>query len=289
MRLLLVGNPAASGGRGRSRVERAERALAATGATVTTLLTERRGHAREALATPPGDVDRVVACGGDGLVSEVAAALAFGDLPMAIVPAGRGNDFAMGIDLPLDVEASALLAARGRVSRVDLGRCDDRVFCTVAACGLDAEVSRRGRTSRLSLPGAGTYVMEALRAIATFRPGRMRIELDDAVIDEDCLLVAVANTRTYGGGFLIAPAASATDGLLDACVVRATGRLRALRLFPAFYRGTHATLPEVRTLRVERVRIDATPGLDLEADGESLGRTPAVLTSARAALPIVVP
>ena len=56
MKLLLVGNPAAGTGRGRRRLERVEHALRAEGADVTTVLTERVGHARTLLESPPDEL-----------------------------------------------------------------------------------------------------------------------------------------------------------------------------------------------------------------------------------------
>ena len=67
MRVLLIGNPASGGGRGRKRMELVERHLRAAGCRVDARLSQHPGHAGELLADPPSDTDRVVACGGDAV------------------------------------------------------------------------------------------------------------------------------------------------------------------------------------------------------------------------------
>lgn len=289
MRVLLVANPASGGGRGHRRMKLAERQLRAAGCRVDARLSEHVGHAREILACPPPETDRVVACGGDGLVAEVAAALSGGDLPMAIIPAGRGNDLARALGVPLSLALAARAAATGIEARCDLGEAGGRPFCTVAACGLDAEVSRRARSSAFQLPGAGTYVVELLRALASLNAFDVEIDHDGGRFTGRALAVAAANTPTYGGGFRIAPDARLDDGCLDLCIIREVSRLRALRLFPLIFSGRHLDLDEVCLVRTSECEIRTTPPLVVEADGEALGATPLRYRTLEAALPIILP
>lgn len=289
MRVLLIGNPASGGGRGAARAAVVERHLRAAGARVEAVLSERPGHAAELLAEPPPEIDRVVACGGDGLVSEVAAALAGGELAMAIAPAGRGNDVARALGMPLSLPLAARAAVEGSEKRMDLGEAGGRLFCTAAACGLDAEVSRRSRASAFQLPGPGTYVVELLRALASFEPFEFELEHDGGRLEGRALAIAAANTPTYGGGFRIAPDALLDDGCLDLCIVGAMSKLRAVRLFPTIFSGRHADLPEVTLVRSGGARLRTEPALGVEADGESLAATPVRYTCRDAALAVVVP
>ena len=66
-------------------------------------------------------------------------------------------------------------------------------------------------------------------------------------------------------------------------------RLRALRLFPSVFSGTHLELPEVRLLRTRGFVLTTEPALAVEADGEALGATPASYRALPGELPIVVP
>lgn len=288
MRVLLAGNPASRAGRGARSMQEAARVLREGGADVRVFETTGPGHARRDLAAALRDAERVVACGGDGLVSEVAAALSGGATPLAIVPAGRGNDFARALRVPLEVAAAARLALEGSPRAVDLATGNGATFCTVAACGLDAEVSRRARRMTLPLPGAATYVLALLLQLRDIPGARMRVRVDGAlVIDDELMVLAMANTPNYGGGIRIAPDARVDDGLLHACALRKTSRRRALALLAQVMRGRHAAEPEVRMLSGRRIEVVADPPLPLEADGEALGATPAVFECVPGALRVI--
>jgi diacylglycerol kinase family enzyme len=101
------------------------------------------------------------------------------------------------------------------------------------------------------------------------------------------MLCAVSNTGRYGGGVLIAPEASADDGLLDVCLVAHASRIRLLRILPAAYRGAHVHAREVEMLRAAAVSITTDHPLPIVADGESAGETPATISVERAALLVV--
>lgn len=288
MRVLLVGNPASGGGRGRNRIAAAEAGLRRAGAHVETILTEQPGHASRLLQSPPTNIDRVVACGGDGLVQEAASAMAGRELPLAIVPAGRGNDFARALGLPLEIAAAARLAISGLPRRVDLGLANGRRFCTVAACGLDAEVARRARVSRLPLPGPTIYVAQLLLALVRGLPAfDAAITIDGRRVDSRLMVLAVANTPTYGGGFRIAPSARVDDGRLEACLIRASSRPRALALFPRVFAGRHVSLPEVSMIACEEIDVETAPAMAIEADGESVAATPCAYRVERGVLAVI--
>ena len=55
----------------------------------------------------------------------------------------------------------------------------------------------------------------------------------------DCLMCAVCNGRTYGGGFYAAPEARPDDGWLDVFIIRRVGRLTIARLLGMYKGGKH--------------------------------------------------
>lgn len=103
------------------------------------------------------------------------------------------------------------------------------------------------------------------------------------------MLVAFANTPTYGGGIRIAPHARLDDGKLDIFVVRAMAKTRLLRLFPSVYSGRHLDLPEVEHFQSERLHIETEGPVDVYADGEYVCHTPVEVTVKGAALKVIVP
>ena len=288
MRVLLAGNPASGSGRGAAAIERAARGLRELGASVDVLRSEGPGHVRRALSEGVPH-ERVIACGGDGVVSEAAAALRGTGVPLAVVPAGRGNDLARALSLPRGTVAAVKLALSGTPRPMDLGLANGRAFCTVAACGLDAEVSRMARASVLPLPGPGVYLVELLRALRRPPAFAARLEHDGGVFEDELLVLAVANTATYGGGFRIAPDARPDDGLLDVVAIRTRSRLQALALVPRVMRGTHLTLGGVTVFRTRRLVAKLSPDAAIEGDGEPLAASPVTYEVDPGALMVVGP
>jgi diacylglycerol kinase (ATP) len=292
-----VMNPAAGRGRGRARLPRVADALADAGLDLEVELSADPDHlvtlARDAFARGRA----VVACGGDGTVCALAGVAADHDGVLGIVPVGSGNDFARQLDIPRDDVAAAIDVLRtGHVVRADLGRvhtADGRQtwFTTVANTGFDAAANEWANQVTWT-SGAPLYVLATLRTLATYRPQRFHLTVDDTVIDTDAWLVAVGNTRTYASGMAITPTASVHDGLLDVCVVGPVSRVDFLRTFPSVFRGEHVEHPDVCTWRGTTVTVEV-PGtgapVELWASGEHAGPLPATITPVAGALAVVVP
>jgi diacylglycerol kinase (ATP) len=107
------------------------------------------------------------------------------------------------------------------------------------------------------------------------------------VIERDLLLVAVGNTRSYGGGMQIAPGADPTDGLFDVTIGGAVSRRGVLRMMPHVYRGTHIANPKVEVVRTNSLRIES-PSISAYADGEYLGPLPVEITLLPRAVHVLV-
>ncbi|MCU0620934.1 MAG: diacylglycerol kinase family lipid kinase, partial [Gemmatimonadales bacterium] len=248
------------------------------------------GHAHAiAAACVAARVPTVLACGGDGTVHEVARALAGGATALAVLPCGRGNDFAGALGLPSRVGAVVETVLGGRVRAVDLGEVNGTPFCTVAAIGFDAEVAAHVAAGGAVTAGRGAYLAAALAMLFRYRAPWLRFEGDFGVREGRYLLGAVANTARYGAGIRIAPDARADDGLLDCCLVRDLPRLTALRVIPGMYRGAHLRRPEVEVVRTRELRVTCDRPMPLAADGEVVGEAPARLSVRPAALRVLAP
>jgi diacylglycerol kinase (ATP) len=234
----------------------------------------------------------LVACGGDGVVTEVAAVAADTGRRLAIVPTGAGNDFAraLGYDIKRPLDAFAALE-HGRDRVVDLGRVNGRWFTTVTASGFDAEANRWANTVH-RLSGTTLYVAAVPRTLTVYRPQPFHLQVDDTELDVHAWLVAVGNGPSYAGGMRIAPAARLDDGVLDVTVIGAMSKLEFLYNFPKVFKGSHVSHPKVHTYRGARVEL-SSPGsrlpLEVYADGERVGPMPAAMQAARDALTARVP
>ena len=292
--IAVLSNPFAGKGRGRAAAAGAVAHLHAHGVAVReyagSSAEDTRSLAATALAAEP---TALVVVGGDGTLSGILDVVVATTVPVVLVPAGTGNDFARALGLPRrDIAAAAELAVSGRVRAVDVGevRSGERrsLFLTVAALGFDARVSER--TNRLRWPrGGARYYLALLIELARLHPVTFTIACDDdAPMIAPGTLVAVGNTASYGGGMPVAAGAAPDDGQLDVVQVTPLGRLHLLRLFPLLLQGRHLDRPEVTHRRAVRVRISA-PDLVVYADGERVGEDECTITVRPAALRVLVP
>ena len=165
----LIVNPHAGAGRALRLLPGVEAALRGragrSGSQPTTSMQHARELARE--ACDGGEI--VAAMGGDGIVGAVAGELRDGKGLLAVLPGGRGNDFARKLGIPFDpVEAVALLRARRRDAASTSPRPAARPTSGILSAGIDSDVSRIALETRLKL-GTFVYTYGVLRAIASWR------------------------------------------------------------------------------------------------------------------------
>jgi diacylglycerol kinase (ATP) len=276
-------NPSSGGGAAPGAVVPVARALRDAGAVVD--VTYSPGpQAMAALvdqAVARGDV--VVSVGGDGMLSSLAGLVSGRDATLAMVPAGRGNDFARMLGLPTAPEAQARVLLEADSRRVDLLSVsglggDHRIVAGSVYAGVDARAAEIVDRATW-VPRRLQYPYAALRSLATYRPGHYRVSVDGVQHEYAAATVVVANSAYYGQGMQIAPPASVEDGVLDVVVIEAASRLALMRSLPKVYDGRHVALPEVTVLSGKRVEIGGTSRgpIPVGGDGEPLGHLPALL------------
>jgi YegS/Rv2252/BmrU family lipid kinase len=227
--------------------------------------------------------------GGDGTAHAALQAVAGTGTPLAVIPAGTGNDLVRALGVPPGPLAAARAAAEdlaaGLSQAVDAGRTGDRWWATVLCCGFDSAVS--DRANRLRWPrGRRRYDVAVLAELARLRPRELTLTLDGEARTLPITMVAVGNTSWYGGGMKVCPGADPTDGLFDVTVVGATTRLELVRTKPMLATGTHVEHASVTVHRAARVEL-ACPGVTTYADGEPVAPLPAVAECVPGALHVV--
>jgi diacylglycerol kinase (ATP) len=270
------------------------------------------------------EVDAVLVFGGDGTIHRHLGQLVELGLPVLIVAAGSGNDFARSLGLPQVRDALAawrkFRAGGGNVKVIDLGvitpldarsvatgsagdgdvtahdvLASPRYFCCVAGVGLDAEVARKAGKLPRWLRSRGGYVLSLIPTMLRLTALAMKISSRDdgdswmPRSDRPTLLAAFANTPSYGGGMKIAPEAKMDDGLLDVCVVGSVDAFKLFCMFPTVYGGQHLKIREVEYFKTRQVRVETEHPVDVYADGEYVCRTPVEIGIQTDALKIVTP
>ena len=178
-------------------------------------------------------LDAVLIFGGDGTVHRHLPALLKLGVPVLVVPAGSGNDFAraLGISNVRDSLSAwkGFVSVANKIRTVDLGTITalekpstTTYFCCAAGVGLDGEIARRANALPRWLRAHGGYAFSLPPALMQFRAFVLKLSVAQGRPEEFCLrshqpvLAAVfANTPVYGGGMKVAPTAKMDDGLFD--------------------------------------------------------------------------
>jgi diacylglycerol kinase family enzyme len=216
-------------------------------------------------------LDRIVAAGGDGTVGPAARLASSTGLPLAVVATGTANSFARWLELPLDADDAARLAARPQavLRTVEVADACGRPFVNVAATGLSVLAAHGARPLKKPL-GPAAYAVGALRAGLTGRPLHTAVRCDGELAWRgDAWQVLVAATGAFGGD-------SATGGVdtadrrLDVAIVPAGPRRRLAARALAMRRRELVHEDEVTHVRGRVVELELPAGHPFNVDGEIL-------------------
>jgi YegS/Rv2252/BmrU family lipid kinase len=289
VRFALIVNPVAGGGRAGRALTGVQRELTRLGLEHRAELTRGLDHARELATAASAAGEVAVAFGGDGLVGAVAGALKYSDGVLGLLPGGRGNDVARALGISLQPRAACGVLAGGVVHSLDLCEVDTKTFIGIASCGFDSDANRIANQTRL-VRGNLVYTYGALRALITWRPATFTVVLDDEIRRTVTgYSVAAANSKSYGGGMLLAPDASLQDGLMDVVIISQIPKLRFLRLLPTVFSGAHVQQDTVEVLRGAVVKISASRPFTMYADGDPIAELPVTVRALPGAVRAIVP
>jgi diacylglycerol kinase (ATP) len=308
---LVIVNPASAGGATRRAWPSAASVLRTHFGPFECAFTEGAGDAAR-IAEREARAGRrlVIACGGDGTISEVADGLmrSGADTELGVFPSGTGGDFRRTLKVPARAADAAAALREGVTRRVDAGLVTyadgeggrrTRRFVNVASFGMGGEVIRRVKEEKLLgaglsrlAGGRAAFAASALRTAVEFEKPLIAVRLDGG--PEARLRVTnfcVANARYFGGGMRVAPTARLDDGRLDAVAI---GDLSALSILANSYRlylGTHLGMKEVGHARVRTIEARLAAGAEvmLEVDGELVGGLPATFEVLPGALRVRCP
>jgi len=243
----------------------------------------------------PGEVDLVLAVGGDGTVNEVINGLLDGQhqTPLAILPAGTANDFAFSLKIPRDTARYCAMIRKFRILPVDAGRAGTACFHNVAAGGMLTDVAYKVPSDIKTVLGRMAYILSGAIDLPAqlCRSIPISIRSEEKNIDDDILLFIVSNTQSVGGFRRLAPRASVSDGLLDVLVIHRQGIFDLLPLLVQMVNGEHLNNSRVSYFQTKRLEISSREKnpVKLDLDGEEGAGLPAVISAIPAAIRLLVP
>ena len=217
--------------------------------------------------------DVVCAAGGDGTLNEVVNGLDGYDTPLGVIPLGTANDFARQAGISEDPNHAMDVSLRRKPVRIDTASLNGRRFLNVSTGGIGAEATAETPSHFKESMGGIAYAITGLRKFADYSPTHAVFRSGGFVIECDFLLFAIGSARASGGGTLVTPHASLTDGLLDLCIVEDMPRREFARTVLKLRNGDHVGDAGVHYVRVPELRITGSSPISVNVDGEVSGAT----------------
>ena len=243
-RFLLIANPIAGGGRGKTAAPRLRDALVARGCDVELYFTTQGGDgAARARTVTPGDYTGVVVVGGDGTLNEVLNGLPDPRVHLGILAVGTANVMAMELDLPRQPDELARVLVAGRTQPAAIGLVGERRFLLFVSSGIDARVVQRVDEVRTGTQGKLKYVPPILHVGREWQLPRLRVFTTEGEIDGEFTTVVVTRVQGYAGVMKLPGSIHLGDHKLHVIGFRQRSRWQYLR---AFTRGIFHRLREGR-------------------------------------------
>ena len=312
---LVIVNPASADGATREVWPKFASDLRTHFGPFTVAFTEGVGHGRALAAEAAQQGTKlIIACGGDGTISEVANGILESnqETELGILPGGTGSDFRRSLRMPTNRAAAARALRDGHMRVIDVARVtfvndsgerETRFFVNVASFGMSTEVLSRTASgeSKKWIPGFAprklgsklSYAAATVQTTLAASPIEVHIQLDEE--PERRLRVAefcVANARYYGGAMKIAPDAKLDDGWLDVVSIGDASAFRILSNAPRLYFGAHLRMDEVNHALAKQIvarPVKKDQEVPIELDGEVVGRLPATFQIVPLALRVRCP
>lgn len=243
-------------------------------------------HTEQKLAQRLANYTDVISIGGDGTLNMLCNVLAHKNISLGVIPCGTGNDFSRHIYKKMDDVFETV--TQDHSIKIDLGRCHERYFINVLGVGYDGMVAENTRGDKKVIFRSFFYLWNALKYLLIYKETNIEVSSPHFHKHEKTLMVAFGNGTFFGSGMNITPNADITDGLLDCCWIGKLSFFKKCYCLIKLYSGTHLSSQNIEYVHAKEFEV-ATKGQPIEADGEFIGYTPALIQSEENALLLKVP
>ena len=287
----VIVNPIAGEGKGLDDYPLISKLLREYGIKAEAMFTEHKCHATElTVSAITSGYRHIIVIGGDGTLHEVINGLfiqqcvAPSEVTIGVIAVGSGNDWIRMYGIPRRYSEAIRAIKEGYTFLQDVAEVDyeesqyrqTRYMANVAGVGFDAAVIQRVQHQRAKgRRGASLYIKSLIGSFFGYKPAGMKIWVDDRLIYNNLLFsVAIGVGKYNGGGIQQLPTAVADDGLLDITMIRPLHWWHVIFRIRRLFNGTIYSIGHVMHAQGRTMRIESSPEIPLEIDGELHGGTP---------------
>ena len=213
------------------------------------------------------EFQNVIAVGGDGTVNEVGEGLVGSDAIFGVIPLGSGNDFAKETGIPSKISDAVGVILSDNFHLIDVIKVNDRVSLNTAGVGFNGIVSEVAKSVKY-LKGMSVYIWSVVKTAIRYKSIPLKISINSRLNEDDIFMVSICNSKSEGGGFIMAPDAKNDDGLFDVTIIRHTGYTNLLLNLNKALTGNLDKLKEVETIKGNSILIESEYPMPVHVDGE---------------------
>lgn len=238
---------------------------------VSVYITAAQGDAKTAVCQRAKDVDIVVCCGGDGTFNETVAGLleSGADAAVGYIPAGSTNDFANSLGLSSDPVQAAKQIVNGSGEYYDVGCFGGRYFTYVASFGAFTKASYATPQNIKNALGHAAYILEGIQELSQLRPVKIRMEMDNGIVEDEVLFGAICNSTSVGGILTLDPKqVDMQDGLFEVILVRAPKHLSEITECIQAVQQQKYNCKMITFCSSKKIHVQTQPPIPWTLDGE---------------------
>lgn len=245
---------------------------------------------------------RIITVGGDGTLNEVVNGVfrnkvcRSDEVTLGVIPVGTGNDWCKMFGIPHDYAGAIGIIGENRTMLHDAGTIiysegserRERYFINIAGIGFEsAVVQRTNQQKERGHGGKLIYLYNLVVTLFSYRNKKVKLKIDSESRNARIFSINIGNGRYCGGGMCQTPHALPDDGLLDITVINGMGKFEIIRNLNILYNGKILDHPSIDGYRCKTFEVYSDNPIYTEADGESLGHTPATFGIVPLALKVI--
>lgn len=301
----VVVNPISGSGKGLDDFPLISKLLRDNGIRSESVFTEHKCHATElTVSAINAGYRHIIVVGGDGTLHEVVNGLFIqksvepSDVTIAVIAVGTGNDWIRMFGIPTRYSEAIRAIKEGYTFLQDVAAVEYeesmyrqvRYAANVAGAGFDAAVIKCLQQMRSKgLKGKSSYLRALVKTFFKYKSTGTKIWVDDRLVYNNILLsMAVGVGKYNGGGIQQLPEAVADDGLLDITIIRPLHWWNIIFRLKRLFNGNIYTIGHVLHAQGKHIRVESSPEIRLEIDGELYGVSPLVVRNVHREVRVIV-
>jgi YegS/Rv2252/BmrU family lipid kinase len=269
------------------------------------VFTEHKCHATELTVSAINSGYRhIIVVGGDGTLHEVVNGLFIqksvepSEVTIAVIAVGTGNDWIRMFGIPTRYSEAIRAIKEGYTFLQDVAAVEYeesmyrqvRYAANVAGVGFDAAVIESlQRMRNKGCKGKSSYLRALIKTFFRYKPTGTKIWVDGRLMYNNLMLsMAIGVGKYNGGGIQQLPEAVADDGLLDITIIRPLHWWNIIFRLRRLFNGSIYTIGHVLHAQGKHIRIESSPELPLEVDGELYGHSPVEINNVHRKVRVIV-